>query len=210
MRLRQQGFIAAIHRRSVLSLRRVETTLKPCNKPAHQKRQEDTEMESIAIGAVTPSNERAAESAISIEAVGHGIIRYGLAAVILWIGAMKFTAYEATGIQPLVSHSPLMSWMYGFLSVRGVSNLLGVVEILTAVLVAARPVSAWVCAVGSFLAAGIFLTTLTFLFSTPGWEPSLGGFPALSAMPGQFLLKDVVLLGAAVWSLGESLGRVQP
>jgi hypothetical protein len=24
-------------------------------------------------------------------------------------------------------------------------------------------------------------------------------------MPGQFLLKDVVLLGASVWSLGESL-----
>jgi reactive chlorine resistance protein C len=32
-----------------------------------------------------------------------------------------------------------------------------------------------------------------------------GGVPALSAMPGQFLLKDVVLLGASVWSLGESL-----
>jgi uncharacterized membrane protein YkgB len=51
----------------------------------------------------------------------------------------------------------------------------------------------------------MFLTTLTFLFSTPGWEPSLGGFPALSAMPGQFLLKDIVLLGAALWSLGEAL-----
>jgi hypothetical protein len=24
-------------------------------------------------------------------------------------------------------------------------------------------------------------------------------------MPGQFLLKDLVLLGAAIWSLGESL-----
>jgi hypothetical protein len=31
------------------------------------------------------------------------------------------------------------------------------------------------------------------------------GFPALSVVPGQFLLKDVVLLGAAVWSLGEAL-----
>src|SRR5262245_3398250 len=50
-----------------------------------------------------------------------------------------------------------------------------------------------------------FLTTLTFLFSTPGWEPSLGGFPALSAMPGQFVLKDIVLLAAALWSFGEAL-----
>jgi uncharacterized membrane protein YkgB len=43
------------------------------------------------------------------------------------------------------------------------------------------------------------------LFSTPGWEPSLNGFPALSALPGRFLLKDVVLLGGAIWSLGEAL-----
>jgi uncharacterized membrane protein YkgB len=51
----------------------------------------------------------------------------------------------------------------------------------------------------------MFLTTLSFLVSTPGWEPSLGGFPALSVAPGQFLLKVVVLLGAALWSLGEAL-----
>jgi Protein of unknown function, DUF417 len=39
----------------------------------------------------------------------------------------------------------------------------------------------------------MFLTTFSFLFTTPGWEPSLGGFPAVSAMPGQFVLKDIVL-----------------
>ena len=55
----------------------------------------------------------------------------------------------------------------------------------------------------------MFLTTLSFLFSTPGWEPSLGGFRALSVVPGQFLLKDVVLLGAAVWSLGEALSAAR-
>jgi reactive chlorine resistance protein C len=55
----------------------------------------------------------------------------------------------------------------------------------------------------------MFLTTLTFLFSTPGVvEPSLG-FPALSAVPGQFLIKDVVLLDAAHWSTGEALRAVQ-
>ena len=68
-----------------------------------------------------------------------------------------------------------------------------------------RSWSARVAALGSAMAVVMFLTTLSFLFSTPGWEPSLGGFPALSAVPGQFLLKDVVLLGAAVWSLGEAL-----
>jgi hypothetical protein len=38
-------------------------------------------------------------------------------------------------------------------------------------------------------------------------EPTLG-FPALSVMPGQFLLKDIVLFSAAVWSLGESLEAI--
>ena len=118
---------------------------------------------------------------------------------------MKFTAYEAAGIQPLVANSPLMGWMYGFLGVRTFSNLLGTVEIAVAVMIALRAVSPRIAAVGSGMAVAMFLTTLSFLFSTPGWEPSLGGFPALSVVPGQFLLKDLVLLGAAVWSLGEAL-----
>jgi uncharacterized membrane protein YkgB len=131
-------------------------------------------------------------------------VRYGLVIVVAWIGAMKFTSYEANGIQPLVANSPLMAWLYGILSVQGVSNALGVIELAAAALIALRPVSAKGAAVGSGMAVIMFLTTLTFLFSTPGWEPTLGGFPAISAMPGQFLLKDLVLLGAALWSLGEA------
>jgi uncharacterized membrane protein YkgB len=65
-------------------------------------------------------------------------------------------------------------------------------------------------AAGSGLAAGMFLTTLSFLVTTPGWEPSQGGFPALSAMPGQFLLKDVVLFGVALFSAGEALEAARP
>jgi uncharacterized membrane protein YkgB len=120
---------------------------------------------------------------------------------------MKFTAYEAMGIQPLVAHSPLVGWMYDFLSVRSFSTMLGFIEIGTAVLISLRFVSPKASAIGSVLAIGLFATTLSFLISTPGWEPTLG-FPALSAMPGQFLLKDIVLFGAAVWSLGESLEAI--
>jgi reactive chlorine resistance protein C len=148
---------------------------------------------------------RTEEIISSITALGHRVLRYGLALVIGWIGMMKFTGYEANGIQPLVAHSPLMGWMYHFLSVRQFSDGLGVVEVAIALLIALRPWSRKASAVGSALAVVMFLTTLSFLFSTPGWEPSLGGFPSLSAMPGQFLLKDLVLLGAAIWSLGEAL-----
>jgi reactive chlorine resistance protein C len=141
--------------------------------------------------------------------LGMHVIRYGLVLVIFWIGAMKFTAYEANGIQPLVANSPLMGWLYGFLSVQAFSNVLGVVEIAIAVMIGLRWLSPKVSAIGSVLAMLMFLTTLSFLFSTPGWEPSLGGFPALAVVPGQFLLKDIVLLGASIWSLGESLAAIE-
>jgi reactive chlorine resistance protein C len=142
---------------------------------------------------------------VRISELGHRVLRYGLALVIGWIGIMKFTGYEATGIQPLVAHSPFMSWMYRFLTVRQFSNGLGVFEVSVAILIALRTWSPKASAMGSAIAVLMFLTTLSFLFSTPGWEPSLGGFPALSGAVGQFLIKDVVLLGAAIWSLGEAM-----
>ena len=142
--------------------------------------------------------------ALKITNVGERVLRYGLALVIGWIGMMKFTGYEANGIQPLVAHSPLLGWLYYFLSVQQFSDGLGVVEVGIAILIALRPWSPKASAIGSGIAVLMFLTTLSFLFSTPGWEPTLGGFPALSGAVGQFLLKDVVLLGATIWSLGEA------
>ena len=136
--------------------------------------------------------------------IGRHVTRYGLVLVLLWIGGMKFTAYEAEGIRPLVANSPLMGWVYNLISVTAFSSLLGVIEIAIGVLIALRPVWPAGSALGSGLAVGMFLTTLSFLVTTPGWEPSLGGFPAVSAMPGQFVLKDVVLLGAALWTAGEA------
>src|SRR5215831_12486477 len=140
-----------------------------------------------------------------VEAVGSGLARYGLAVVVAWIGLMKFTGYEAEGISPFVAHSPLMSWVYGFMSVRGFSALLGVVELTIAILIAMRPFTPRASALGSALAVGMFFTTLSFLVTTPGvWAVDAGGFPALSGFPGQFLIKDLALLGIALWSLGEA------
>jgi uncharacterized membrane protein YkgB len=139
-----------------------------------------------------------------IQAFGELILRYALVLTLLWIGVMKFTAFEAMEIRPLVGSSPFLSWTYELLSVQAVSNLLGVVEISVAVMIALRPWLPQLSALGSALAVIMFLTTLSFLFSLPGWEPNLGGFPALSSAGG-FLLKDAVLLGTALWSWGESL-----
>jgi len=138
------------------------------------------------------------------EKLGAVCIRYGLVLVLGWIGAMKFTAYEAEGIKTLVETSPFMSWLYKVLSLQATSNFIGIAELTAAALIAIRPLAPKLSAIGSALAVFTFLTTLTFLFSLPGWEKSLGGFPALSGSGG-FLLKDTVLLGAALFTLGESL-----
>jgi uncharacterized membrane protein YkgB len=143
-----------------------------------------------------------------VQILGEFLLRYGLVLVLGWIGAMKFTGYEAAGIQPLVESSPLMSWMYKFLSLQATSNVIGVAEITAAFLIAIKPVSAKLSAIGSVLAILTFLATLSFLFSLPGWEKSLGGFPALSGSGG-FLLKDVVLLGASLWTLGDSISSAK-
>ncbi len=140
----------------------------------------------------------------SLEDAGAVVLRAGLVLVLWWIGSLKFAAYEAEGVYNHAFNSPLLSWAYAFLSVRGFSAVLGVIEITLGAMIASRPFVPAISAVGSLGAVLMFLTTLSFLLTTPGvWQQGYG-FPALSGAPGQFLLKDVVLLGAALWSAGEA------
>ncbi|HEV8549465.1 MAG TPA: DUF417 family protein [Polyangiaceae bacterium] len=126
------------------------------------------------------------------------VLRYGLVALLLLWGALKFTALEAEGIRPLVEHSPLLAWVYALFGVRGGSDVIGVVEIGAALLMCTRGFRPMLTAIGSLIAAGTFLLTLSFLVTTPGiFEPSnpFGGF----------IMKDIILLGAALWSAAEAL-----
>ncbi len=139
----------------------------------------------------------------SIARSGQLISRYGLVVVLAWIGFGKYVKMES---RVLIEHSPLMSWIYHVLSVTEVARGLGTMEIVAALLIALRPVWPRASAIGSALAVVLFLGTLSFLFTTPGVvSMHAAGLPVLSGMPGQFLLKDLVLIGVALWSLGESL-----
>lgn len=140
-----------------------------------------------------------------LQKIGGHLLRYGLVSILLWVGLLKFTAYEAQAIQPLVESSPLMSWLYNIFSVRTFSALLGVFEIALALMIAARPLSRRLSAVGSLGAVALFLVTLTFVFTTPDGFQTSYGLPFLSPMPGQFVAKDVGLLAIAVWTAGEAL-----
>ena len=132
-------------------------------------------------------------------------VRYAIVIVLAWIGMMKFTAYEAAAIEGLVASSPLLAWLYAVASQQAVSNLIGIIEISIAVALALGPFFRTAALLGALGAIVTFSITLTFLFTAPGWEASLGGFPALSVLPGQFLLKDIVLLAASLSLLTKAI-----
>ena len=66
-----------------------------------------------------------AETVSKLQDVSFLLLRYGLVLVIVWIGAMKATEYEATNIERLIAHSPLLSWGYSIWTVRQFSVVIG-------------------------------------------------------------------------------------
>ncbi len=163
---------------------------------------------SAGVSGLTSTSVSAVRAQSKLEAAGTQVSRYGIVVVLLLIGVLKFTPGEAAGIQPLVAHSPLMSWMYAVLSVQGTSNLIGVIEIVVAILVALRPIFPKASFFASLGAVITFLLTISFLFSTPGAAQLKYGFPILGGA-GQFLIKDLVLLGASLWTAAEAYNAAQ-
>ena len=132
-----------------------------------------------------------------------------LVVIYAWFGGMKFTAYEAEGLTGLVGNSPLLSWAYSLFSIRTFSSLLGVLELTVGALIAARLASPVYSLVGGVLSAGLFVTTLSFMATTPGVLVPELGFPAISVAPGQFLLKDIGLLALSLWIAVDSLSALR-
>ena len=132
-----------------------------------------------------------------LQTLGAGILRYGLTFLLLLFGTFKFFRFEAEAIQPLLTHSPFLAWLPITLGIRGSSTLIGVVELTAALGIAAGP---WLPRLGTLaglIATATFLTTLSFLVTTPG-------VLAPGSDAGGFILKDLVLLGAALHAAGTS------
>jgi reactive chlorine resistance protein C len=142
--------------------------------------------------------EPAAALAPRLKAVGAFVLRYSLVFFLLFFGALKWTAAEATGIEPMVSHSPFLFWLYPIFGVQRGSEVIGVVELAIALLIVVRRWAPRASAIGSSAAIGMFLVTLSFIVTTPHVGESAG-----------FLLKDLTLLGAALWTAGEAFGATR-
>jgi uncharacterized membrane protein YkgB len=107
-------------------------------------------------------------------------LRFSLALILLWIGALKFV--DPTPVRMLLSTS------LPFLAFNTFVYVLGALEILAAFLLFA---GVWLRYVG-LICLILFAGTLTIFVIAP----SVTGFPLLT-LAGQFLLKDLVLAAAA-------------
>jgi uncharacterized membrane protein YkgB len=178
-------------------------------------------------------------AAASLDSFGMALLRAGLVIVLVWIGGLKFANYEAEGIVPLVANSPVMSFFYHHpapeyrhhMNKEGevnpanhqwhetngtypVSYGLGIVIVSIGILIALHPFFPRLAALGSFLLILMACITLSFLVTTPEvWVPALGdtthGFPYLSGA-GRLIVKDVIMLGAAVVTLADSAKASDP
>ncbi|WP_020652447.1 YkgB family protein [Massilia niastensis] len=136
------------------------------------------------------------------------LLRWSLVIVFLWFGGMKFTGYEAQGIAPFIANSPFMSWLHSGFGINGASAVIGMLELSTAAALAAGAFHRGAAVLGALMSCGTYAITLSFFATTPGVaEPTAGGFPAISAPIGQFLLKDLVLLAASGVLLQGALVR---
>lgn len=171
--------------------------------------------------------------AASLDRVGMAITRAALVIVLVWIGGLKAFRYEAEGIVPFVANSPLMSWAYsapageyrqhmnkeGELSPANrewherngtyrFAYLLGAAIIAFGLLISLHPWLPSLAALGSALVFGMSLTTLSFLVTTPeAWVPFLGSTehgPPLLSGAGRLVVKDVIMMGAAILTMSDS------
>jgi uncharacterized membrane protein YkgB len=120
-----------------------------------------------------------------ISRISYPFLRIAMGIVLVWIGGLKFV--DPSPVVGLIGASP-----FAFLASNGFVYLLGVGEVIVGVLLFANIKVQYV----GILTMGLFVGTLAILILTPKVAYGDAGFPLLS-LPGEFLLKDIVLMAAS-------------
>jgi len=108
------------------------------------------------------------------------------------------TVPGAEGIVPLVSHSPLISWHFKLFGPYIGSDLIGITEIIAAILIVAGYLKPKAGIVGALIAVVMFFVTSTMIITTPGAIIAIHGMRYMSFL-GLFLFKDVISLGVSFY-----------
>jgi uncharacterized membrane protein YkgB len=127
------------------------------------------------------------------------ITSIGMIVMLLWAGSYKMTAPGAEGIIPLVSNSPLISWHFKLFGAYVGSDLIGLTEIVAALLIIAGYVKPRAGIAGGLIASLMFFITSTMVITTPGAIISVQGIKYMRYMSftGLFLFKDIISLGVS-------------
>jgi uncharacterized membrane protein YkgB len=127
--------------------------------------------------------------------------------IYFFFGYQKWFAYEAQGLIPFISNSPLMAWMYPVFGIQGASWFLGVSEWLFGALLFLGFWNKKLGILGALGSCVTFIMTVTIIpFMPDGWAASAGGFPAMVGNVA-FLMKDVVLFAVSVYLLKQDVAR---
>ncbi|MEJ5055504.1 DUF417 family protein [Sphingobacterium sp. MYb382] len=126
--------------------------------------------------------------------IGYLVSLFGTVLILLWIGLLKFTPTEANGIKPLIENHPLSFWMYKVFSIQMVSNIVGTVEFIVAILLLLSLKFQQVKKYAGIGMCIIFVMTLSYLFTTPNMWKEMDGIPTTDF----FILKDIMLLGFGI------------
>jgi reactive chlorine resistance protein C len=118
--------------------------------------------------------------------------------MLLWAGSYKMTAPGAEGIIPLVSHSPLVSWHFKLFGPYIGSDIIGVTEIVAALLILTGYLKPKAGILGGFITTVMFFTTGSMVITTPGAIITVNGMRYMSFL-GLFLFKDFVSLGVSFY-----------
>ncbi|MBQ4809838.1 hypothetical protein A7985_04890 [Pseudoalteromonas luteoviolacea] len=148
-----------------------------------------------------------ANSVNSLHKIGQGTALLGVVLPLLLIGVLKFTPTEVEALKPIINGTPWLTWLYIVFGVEGTSYFLGVFELITAMLLIGSVWSARAGIAGGVMGAMTFLVTVSTLIVLPIWEEKEGGFPFVNFL-GQFLIKDVALLGISILVLTHCYGRL--
>ncbi|ASW74269.1 membrane protein [Chryseobacterium piperi] len=132
--------------------------------------------------------------------LGYYISLFGAALILLWIGIFKFTPTEAQGIKSLVENHFLTFFVYNIASVQAVSNTIGAIEIIIALLLIFSVKFAFLKKYAGIGMIVTFLVTLSYLFTTPGIWKVVDGVPVTDF----FILKDLMLLGFGLMLFGKN------
>jgi len=139
---------------------------------------------------------------ISERNVGFVVTSIGMAFMLLWAGAFKMTATGAEVIAPLVTHSPLMSWLFKAFGPEVGGAIIGSTEWTAALLYLAGYRWPKAGIVGGMITVGMFFTTSTMLITTPGTTIVVHGIDYMNTL-GLFLYKDVIAFGASFYLIGS-------